>query len=319
MRAAREGGDFKAHLQAALEAAPTAAQDDLTRAAHRVVDVAAELPPQLGCWFANLAGALAESGADVDGIPVIERLSGVSSGALTFAEAWGPHVPAAEDGPTPDIYRETQAILGDRTRIAMQCWYALPQFASAACTLLSLSPATRAAVDDTDELVDRAAAHCPQLDYVRDLRRVLDGEQLLILDRTTRQGWGVEIHGVGDNFQLHTLLAAVLVPDHLPGRPVDPRHVDAFTTGESSPMTPIVTGWWNLVDVNGEWIWNEGVPADIPLFGDSRVLVLDPPSYERSWSPGRRFPLMPATLTLTATYDPADLTAWWPTLKPPAR
>jgi hypothetical protein len=110
-----------------------------------------------------------------------------------------------------------------------------------------------------------------------------------------------------------------LIPVHLPGRPVDPVHVDTFTAGEASPLTPIVTGWWNLLDVNGEWIWNEGVPDDIPLFGDSRVLVLDPPSYERSWSPGRRFPLMPASLTLTATYHPEDLTAWWPTLKPPVR
>ncbi|GAB3652781.1 hypothetical protein GCM10027589_10500 [Actinocorallia lasiicapitis] len=317
MRAVREGGDFRAHLRVAAKAAPTAEPDELTRAAHRIVDVAAELPPQQGGWFALLSGTLAEHGADVDGIPVIERLSGVSSGALTFAEAWGADVPAAEDGPTPDIYRETHARLGERARIAMQCWYALPQFASAACTLLSLSPATRAAVADTDELVDRAAAHCLDLDQVRDLRRIIDGEQLLVLHRASRQGWGVTIHGIGDNFQLHTLLAAVLIPDHLPGRPVDPRHVESFTSGPSDPMTPIVTGWWNLADISGEPIWNESSPSEIPLVGDTRVLVLDPPSYDRSWSAARRFPLMPASLALTATYDPADLTAWWPILKAP--
>lgn len=319
VRAARDGEDVSGYVRAAIQAVGGAGEAELTTAANLVVDASAEVIPATGGLLAVLAGALAENGADVDGIPVIERLSGIASGALAFAEVWGPQAPAAEDGPSPDIYTQTKNLLGDRARIAMQCWYALPQFAMSACTLLSLSPATRAAVADADELVDQAAEYCAQLDYVRDLRRVLDGEQLLVLDRVTQQGWSVTIHGVGDNFQLHTLLGSVLIGTALHGHPVDPRWTSSFTHGQVEPGTPPVVGWWNLADANGEWIWNEGVPADIPVVGETRVVVLDPPAYERSWSPGRRFPLMPGSLTLDATYDPADLTPWWPVLKPPPR
>lgn len=318
VEAARGGsGDFGRHLQEARRAAGTARREELTAAAHLLVDTSAEVMPQRGGWLAALAGSLAERGADVDGIPVVERLSGVAAGALAFADAWGPDLPDPAQGPHPHIWERARHLMGERARVPMQCWYALPHFAKGAVTLLTYSPATRAAVRDHDELVDRAAEHCPDLEHVRDLRRMLDGEELLVLDRPTGQGWSVTLHGIGDNFQLHTLLAGLLAGRDLPGPPPDPRWIRAFSNGDAEPGTPPVTGWWRLTDVHGEQIWNEGVPADIPVLGDARVLVLDPLPYPYSWTPGRRFPLIPGYLTLDATYHPDDLTAWWPTLKPP--
>ena len=311
------GGDFGQCLREAQQAIGTAGREELTGAANLLADTSAEVMPQKGGWLAVLAGALAERGADVDGIPVVERLSGIAAGALTFADAWGPNPPDPARGPSQQIWERARSLMGERARIPMQCWFALPQFAMSALTLLTYSPATRAAVRDHDEFVDRAAEYCPDLEYVRDLRRMLDGEDLLVLDRTSRQGWTVTIRGIGDNFQFHTLLAALLVGRDLPGQPPDPRWVRSFTNGEVEPGTPPVTGWWRLTDAHGEQIWNEGVPADIPELGGTRVVVLDPPPYPHSWSPGRRFPLIPGSLVLGAAYHPDDLAPWWPVLKPP--
>ncbi len=58
------------------------------------------------------------------------------------------------------------------------------------------------------------------------------------------------------------------------------------------------TGSFNLVTPSGAWVWNEGTPSDIPVVDGVRLLVLDPPPYERSWPAGRFFPHMTGDLVL---------------------
>ncbi|GAB2821025.1 hypothetical protein GCM10022221_18720 [Actinocorallia aurea] len=315
--AARAGTpDFRERLEGVMPLAADAPKDEMTAAANLLVDTAAEVLPERGGWLAVLAGALAGRGADADGIPLVARLGGVAAGALAFAEAWGGRPPPAAAGPAPQVWERTRALMGDRAMISMQCWYALPRFAQGALALLLHSPATRAAVADFDEAVDRAIVHCEALRDVQELRRVLDGESLLVLHRPSRRGWTVTMRGVTDNFQLHTLLAGLLVGAEVPGRAPHPGWVAAYGDADPVPGLPPVEGWWDLADGHGEAVWNEGVPADIPLLGDSRVLVLDPPSRQRTWEAGRRHPEVPGLLTLDAVYHPDDLLAWWPALKP---
>jgi hypothetical protein len=45
------------------------------------------------------------------------------------------------------------------------------------------------------------------------------------------------------------------------------------------------------------WIWNEGMPADIPVLDGHRVLLLGPASYSRQWKAQRMFLKLPARLT----------------------
>jgi hypothetical protein len=315
VHAARTGKDFGPHLRGAMQAAGSASQQDLDEAAVIIVEGAAEVVPRAGGWLAILAGALADEGARIDGSPVVERLSGIASGALAFAEAWGEQPPAPDGKPSAEIFNRVRAVLGERASIAMQCWFALPQFSTSSVTLLSRSVETRAAVEPVDPVVDQAAAYWEQLEYVRDLRRVLDDEPILVLDRETRQGWMVRISGLGDNFQLHTLLGGALIGRELDGMPPDPRLIRCMSSGEVEPGTPPVVGWWDLVDGHGATIWNEGVPADIPVIGGTRVVVLDPPAYERSWSAGRLFPSMPGRLTVETAYRPEDLDGWWAGIK----
>ena len=49
---------------------------------------------------------------------------------------------------------------------------------------------------------------------------------------------------------------------------------------------------------SAHWVWNEGVPADIPPFEGTRVVLLGPPPYDRSWNCVRKFPDMTGALHL---------------------
>ncbi len=139
----------------------------------------------------------------------------------------------------------------------------------------------------------------------------LDDEPLVVLHRPSGRGYRLTISGVGDNFQLHTLLAAALIGNPRKGwveaeRP-QRSWILAATDGPPDPPGGI-RGQFNLVDAFGKWVWNEGRPADIPLFDGVRVLILDPPSYARSWNAGRAYPLMTPTVTVDEVL-PADQAA----------
>jgi hypothetical protein len=318
---------FGALLQEVQRSAGAVSADELTAGTRALARGVVEAAPDQAAWLAVLSGALVESGAEAHaaGTAVVGRLLEVTTGALVFADAWeraGAEEPPdpAEHEPSREIWDVVRPALGDGAGPAMEAWWSLPRFALAASTMLSVSPMVRASVAEREALaaaVERAAPHCGQLTFVADLLRVLDGERLLVLDRASGRGWTVVIGGIGDNFQLHTLLAAELIrPGRLSGQAPDPRWAACSLDGDVTPDTPAVTGRWNLVDADGAWIWNEGVPADIPLVDGARVVVLDPPAYERSWSPGRRFPLMPASIIVEAEHEPAALGGWWQRVSP---
>jgi hypothetical protein len=316
-----------------MREADAASAAELTSALPLLAQAISEARPHAGGWLAVLGCAWVEKGADPAhvGPAIVDRLNEVTAAALAFVEAWQaatatePPDPARQE-PSQGVWETVQPALGDGAGIAMESWWSLEKFAMASCTALATSPGLRASLTERDfrvSVAEKAAPFCGQLEYVRDLLRVLDDERLLVLDRASRRGWSVVVRGIGDNFQLHTLLAAALVGrvGGVPGEAPDPRWVSSSTDGDVPPGTPPVTGRWNLADAHGQWIWNEGVPADIPALNGTRVVVLDPPAYARSWSPGRRFPMMPGSLTVESTHDAAAMSSWWPHIaaaKPPA-
>ncbi|RFS86121.1 hypothetical protein D0T12_05700 [Actinomadura spongiicola] len=322
----RSFGDLLPQLMEASKTAPPAEMND---AMPRMAEGIAEAPANLAGWLAIISGAWIETGADpvIAGLAVVQRITDVISGALTFANAWEE---AAGGKPPPDMHEEkpSQHIfdtitprLGERAVGAMLAWFALPQFTMAGCTVLQMAPSIRAGLADRDFralAAGEAAEYLPQMDHFHALLRVLDDERLLVLDRESRKGWTVTIGGIGDNFQLHILLAGALIgrPDGLPGDRPAPEIVACFLDADVPPGPPVISSPWNLVDAHGEWIWNEGVPADIPVVNGTRVIVIDPPSYERSFPAGRRFPLMPATLQVNADHLPENLAGWWQHIAP---
>ena len=58
------------------------------------------------------------------------------------------------------------------------------------------------------------------------------------------------------------------------------------------------------------WIWGEGEPRDVPQFGDERVVVVGPPSYERSWGLGQVFSALRPRVEVVDELDADAVEAW---------
>lgn len=207
----------------------------------------------------------------------------------------------------------------------------------AAIALLSRSPegrararADRALLAAARDLANEPGGP-PNAKFLSTMLHVLDGESLLVLHPESGRGFDVTTSGVADNFQLHTLLAAALVPRGLPGE-APPAAVAACARGEGPQMVEdeaVVAsgvfnlGHWTSIGPDGRllqpepgeaahdlWIWNEGVPADIRVFEGRRVVVLGPPPYARQWHASRLFGELPASLEVTRELPAAEVQGW---------
>jgi hypothetical protein len=63
-------------------------------------------------------------------------------------------------------------------------------------------------------------------------------------------------------------------------------------------------------DVDETMIWDEGMPAHIPVLDDHHVILLGPTAYERNWRAQRMFANLPASLGEREVLD-ADAVAGW--------
>ena len=245
-----------------------------------------------------------------------------------FLHAWdkvGDGDPPDPDQVTAADETRVAAVLGDSAPVATLCWWTARRYGLSAKTMLS-SAQVRAAVRSDPELhgdllaiAAQLSAHLAEFSEVVALLRMDEVSSALVLDRGTRRGFRVRFEGIADNFQLHTLLADALIGEEgrgLPGRRPDPRWVAAFRDSDPDPQAKIVHGWWNLVGSDGSWVWNEGVPSDIPLLQGERVLILEEQTYPRSWNAGRIYPLVKADLWVVEELDPAEAAHWWSLVGP---
>lgn len=176
--------------------------------------------------------------------------------------------------------------------------------------------------------------------FLHKMLRVLDDEEIVVLAPQERRGWRVRIGGIGDNFQLHTLLAGSL-GDGCPGQvgvagdgpegggargPLPPRAVGVARDLPCAPREPTVWShlqlWtWPALQPDGrlpanplahtDWfVWNEGVPADILACHGQRVILLGPAPFSRSWNGGRIFHGMDARFDVIAPLTDDEVTTW---------
>ncbi|MFD1367931.1 hypothetical protein [Actinoplanes sichuanensis] len=161
---------------------------------------------------------------------------------------------------------------------------------------------------------DAMTDHADAAPWMFGLLQVLDDEPFLVIHRPTGRAFRLTVSGVGDNFQLHTLLAATLIGDPAQGliegtRPA-PAWIAAATDGPEMQPSGGVRGQFELFGADGERIWGEGRPADIPVLEGHRVVVLDKPSYARSWNTGRVYPLMHPEITLDRKLPESEAATW---------
>jgi hypothetical protein len=303
----------------------------------RLVPVLAESAVGIGCHLAPLAGAMADHADDpAIVLPTLtERAAVVMERAAHFAAL---HQELLGDPPEPDTDHPLDSTLERFTAAAATrgitaedayelviAWFRVDYWAQPVLFLCQRKD-VRAMLPQRERLL---AAVAPVRDrygtthWLHEILLVVDDEPLVVLDRlfaVSGRGFRVTISGIGDNFQLHTMLAAALVGAGsvagLPGRRPTATEIAAATDGEDLTPAGRIRGTWNLADAYGEWIWNEGRPADIPMLDGVRVVVLDREPYERTWTSGRPFPLMRPELTVDAELAPIEVANWLGRIKP---
>lgn len=254
-----------------------------------------------GGLLAGLVAGLIEAGADPR--PVLPALVARVADGLEQAAVYEALAEMAGEGLDND---EVEALT--QARFTINGW--LPGL------LVPLQQKrARLALPQRDRLTSATAAVVGPIEdaaWLLGLLLVLDDEQIVVVHRETGRAYEVTIAGVGDNFQLHTLLAAVLVGDpddgYLPGESPPPEWVAAAATGEMAPPGGI-TGQFQLVDAAGTDV-SQGRPADLPPVAERRVVVLDRPAVRRTWNVGRVFPLMSPEINVDRAL-PADEAARW--------
>jgi hypothetical protein len=293
------------------------------------------IPVHLGGSLAQMMGAMV--GMEGDPAPVLDvlasRACAVMEDAAVFANTW-----RTLNGPMPSRQRESldavatryaAAADGPREQSVRQAasWWTGEEWAQPVLYLSQRADVRRALPDRARLLAaaEQLADEYPDLaPFLVGLLRALDDEKLAILHRESGRGFWITVRGVADNFQLHTLLAAALLApgkdggaSYLPGLPPTAAMIAAADgTGDLTPPDGI-SGQFNLVDARGEWIWNEGMPGDIPVVNGHRVIVLDPPPYARAWNAGRAYPYLMASFTAEPMTD-AEAAGWMALVRPAA-
>ncbi|WP_327679441.1 hypothetical protein [Kitasatospora sp. NBC_00458] len=296
----------------------------------RLASLLPDTPPFQRAHLAMMVGACVERGADPVACAdhILAGLREALTGALLLLERWketgdgGPDDLPDPDGDDPDRDSpgRAHARIEEPGRLdewhahrAVIGWWTLSLWQRAAFALYTHAAVRRTAresgvTDVLTGLIDRYSGDRHDLKGLRYLAAALDDEPLLVLHRPTGTGYLLRMDGLTDNFQLHTLLAEVLIGGgHLPGTRPAPEVVTLSRTGRVDGRHRVTaTGAFNLVAPDGGWIWNEGMPEDVPVVDGVRTLVLDPQPYERSWAAGRFVEEVPGELRLERVLAPAE-------------
>jgi len=308
---ARDDSAYSVAFHGLVQACKDADPGDLRLALERLAPVLGAVPLAPATGLARLAGTLANRLPDTAPIlgVLVDRACQATEDAAYFLML---HRELLGEPPAPEdmsAAKETLDRFGAAARdrapapwLLVDAWFAGPDWVRPVL-FLSQRADVRAALPQRERLLAAVASiqeEFENADWLYGLLLVLDRAPIVVLHRATGRGYRVTIGGVGNNYQLHTLLAARLIGDPdagwLPGTPPTPE-MTAAADGSGPPDPPGgIDGQFGLVDVSGAPIPGEDRPADIPLFDGERIVILDPLPYEQNWTAGRVYPLMRPTV-----------------------
>lgn len=322
--AARDGGRTERAFEAAMSGLQSATGTECVPVGPRLAALLPAFPPTgPRPMLATMAGFCVERGADPAACaePILDGTHRDLLDALEFARRWsaagaGDELPKADEEIIDDAL---MARLGGEAHEALRlalAWSSVEQWQSPALAVLCRSTEVRRrhASALLPACRDLTAMERHDLKCLAYALAILDDEPLVVLHRPTRTGFEVRIGGIGDNFQLHTLLAHVLVGGgHVPGTAPSAESVRLAMDPEPAQghTGTVATGAFELLAPGGERIWNEGLPDDIPVVEGHRLLVLDEPMHPRSWNADRFFPMLPGTVELTRVMSADEVQTWF--------
>jgi hypothetical protein len=275
-------------------------------------------------------GFLVERGADVTPlvVPTVEFLQRVTPLAVDFHDACAKQIPDDLDDADAAFRQAASRLRSDMPRAA-EAWGALEALYLPVVAILAASPAARA----QSRSIGRQMQHLGECNegawWLFQMSMVLDREHILVVEPDTRLGFIGIMSGVSSNFQLHLLLMDVFPQsDPQSGRRISQKAAD-IVRGKLAQQQDdgFVGGRWNLhawtalqttrrlshdlsQSSTNDWIWNEGVPADIPVFDSYRVVVLGPPSYTRKFAAQRDFLTLRADIEVERLLSAGEVDAW---------
>lgn len=281
------------NLLEAFERAPQAPRRAAIRALGRALESAEGKSAQVLCLA---LGALVEGGAspELAWPSIVRDLRTMLDGATAFAAA----VVKRAKEPRVDVAIESvgSEVARKKPREA-DAWNTLPSRCLAAVACLTRSKKLRSNARKDVALQEAAWPLSDAISEVGSLLqalRLVDDETLLVLAPDAGRGWRVAIDAMPSNADLYVLLGDALVGDpkkgRLAGRRPDPDAVAALRRGimpkrVSSVTLPFHLVAWTAIEPSGSLppssasetdhiLWPEGIPGDIPKFGNEHVVVL---------------------------------------------
>ncbi|CAL9648184.1 hypothetical protein [Streptomyces sp. enrichment culture] len=323
--AARDGGRTERAFGAAMSGLQSATDSECVLVGARLAALLPAFPPTgPRSMLATMAGFCVERGAEPAACaePILDGTHRDLLDAQEFARRWTAAGGAGDELPEADENIIDDALLArlggeahEALRLAL-AWCSVEQWQPPALAVLCRSTEVRRrhASALLPACRDLAALKQHDLKCLAHALAILDDEPLVVLHRPTGTGFEVRIGGIGDNFQLQTLLAHVLVGGgHVPGTAPSAESVRLATDPAPAQgrTAAVATGSFELLAPDGQRIWNEGLPDDIPVVAGHRLLVLDEPMYARSWNADRFFPMLPGKAELTRVLSADEVQTWF--------
>lgn len=270
--------------------------------------------------FGSVAGRYIELGFDTASISAAFEacLAAHGPSVIALSTAIWADLEAAEEGPDAesagvDMDAVIEAHL-KRSPKAAKSWYKLEQLYVPLVALLSKSPNVRARSHQLYDFSLASNFHGGAY-WLNRILPTYDSVPIIVIEPETGLGIKAQMSGVTSHVQMHILLMDIFPnPVGLQRGSYSSDDVMAARGQGGGTLSESVRIHWNLVNWRSvpeysgrrkgyvaaetrHWIWHEGKPSDIPMFGDALVVILDPPAMSRSFSWSRDFMHLDADIT----------------------
>jgi hypothetical protein len=290
-------------------------------------------------FLAKVCVALVEYGGNISNIstPLIDKLGELLKSSELMLEECLHRMPTNDEISKKqedkaqdhlELFTKTKQQVAVYMSAEAEAWNTLDIFWPPAIDMFSISPEARAEASYLTSLTNKLAPYQNGSHWLDIMLKVLHEESVLVIEPAKNLGIVGRMSGIAGNFQLHVLLMDVFPQRLWLQSPRVLPHITELARGNGPQQTDdIVSGQWNMYcwqalqpnlhlpdpkkwPSDEQWIWGEGLPADIPVFDGHRVVLLGPPSYLRTWRSQRLFENLSANIEIVKKLSRSEVQQW---------